>query len=31
LLTDAGLVSLTLEQRLGGMVWFGKGTVPARD
>jgi ubiquinone/menaquinone biosynthesis C-methylase UbiE len=31
LLTDAGLVSLTLEQRLGGMVWFGKGIVPARD
>ena len=31
LLTDAGLVSLTLEQRLGGMVWFGQGTVPARD
>jgi ubiquinone/menaquinone biosynthesis C-methylase UbiE len=31
LLTDAGLVSLTLEQRLGGMVWFGKGTVPARE
>jgi ubiquinone/menaquinone biosynthesis C-methylase UbiE len=31
LLTDAGLVSLTLEQRLGGMVWFGRGTVPARD
>jgi ubiquinone/menaquinone biosynthesis C-methylase UbiE len=28
LLTDAGLVSLTLEQRLGGMVWFGKGRVP---
>jgi ubiquinone/menaquinone biosynthesis C-methylase UbiE len=31
LLTEAGLVSLTLEQRLGGMVWFGKGIVPARD
>jgi ubiquinone/menaquinone biosynthesis C-methylase UbiE len=31
LLTDAGLVSLTLEQRLGGMVWFGQGIVPARD
>jgi ubiquinone/menaquinone biosynthesis C-methylase UbiE len=30
LLTDAGLVSLTLEQRLGGMVWFGKGIVPAQ-
>lgn len=30
LLTDAGLVSLTLEQRLGGMVWFGKGIVPAK-
>ena len=29
LLTDAGLESLTLEQRLGGMVWFGRGTVPA--
>jgi ubiquinone/menaquinone biosynthesis C-methylase UbiE len=31
LLTEAGLVSLILEQRLGGMVWFGKGIVPARD
>jgi ubiquinone/menaquinone biosynthesis C-methylase UbiE len=31
LLTDAGLVSLTLEQRLGGMVWFGKGIVPAQQ
>ena len=30
LLTDAGLQSLTLEQRFGGMVWFWKGTVPAR-
>ncbi|MFZ0583964.1 MAG: class I SAM-dependent methyltransferase [Candidatus Acidiferrales bacterium] len=30
LLTDAGLESLTLEQRLGGMVWFWRGTVPAR-
>ena len=30
LLTDAGLESLTLEQRLGGMVWFSRGTVPAR-
>jgi len=30
LLTDAGLVSLTLEQRLGGMVWFGQGKVPAQ-
>ena len=30
LLTDAGLESLTLEQRLSGMVWFWKGTVPAR-
>jgi ubiquinone/menaquinone biosynthesis C-methylase UbiE len=29
-LTDAGLQSLTLEQRFGGMVWFWKGTVPAR-
>ena len=29
LLTDAGLESLTLEQRLGGMVWFSRGTVPA--
>ncbi len=30
LLTDAGLESLTLEQRLGGMVWFSMGTVPVR-
>lgn len=30
LLTNAGLQSLTLEQRLSGMVWFWKGTVPAR-
>ena len=30
LLTDAGLQSLTLEQRFGGMVWFWKGTVPSR-
>ena len=30
LLTDAGLESLTLERRLGGMVWFSKGTVPVR-
>jgi hypothetical protein len=30
LLTDAGLQSLTLEQRFGGMVWFWKGTAPAR-
>ncbi|MFZ3333130.1 MAG: class I SAM-dependent methyltransferase [Candidatus Acidiferrales bacterium] len=30
LLTDAGLESLTLEQRLGGMVWFWRGTAPAR-
>lgn len=30
LLTQAGLVSLTLERRLGGMVWFSKGTVPPR-
>jgi ubiquinone/menaquinone biosynthesis C-methylase UbiE len=30
LLTDAGLQSLTLEQRFGGMVWFWKGTVQAR-
>ena len=30
LLTDAGLESLILEQRLGGMVWFWRGTVPAR-
>jgi ubiquinone/menaquinone biosynthesis C-methylase UbiE len=30
LLTDAGLQSHTLEQRFGGMVWFWKGTVPAR-
>jgi ubiquinone/menaquinone biosynthesis C-methylase UbiE len=28
LLTEAGLESLTLEQRLGGMVWFSQGTVP---
>jgi ubiquinone/menaquinone biosynthesis C-methylase UbiE len=28
LLTDAGLQSLNLETRLGGMVWFWKGTVP---
>ncbi|MFZ3216272.1 MAG: class I SAM-dependent methyltransferase [Candidatus Acidiferrales bacterium] len=30
LLTDAGLQSLILEQRLGGMVWFWKGTAPER-
>jgi ubiquinone/menaquinone biosynthesis C-methylase UbiE len=30
LLTNAGLQSLTLEQRLSGMVWFWKGTVPTR-
>lgn len=29
-LTDAGLQSLTLEQRFGGMVWFWKGIVPPR-
>jgi ubiquinone/menaquinone biosynthesis C-methylase UbiE len=30
MLTNAGLQSLTLEQRLSGMVWFWKGIVPAR-
>jgi hypothetical protein len=30
LLTDAGQESLTLQRRLGGMVWFWRGSVPAR-
>ena len=30
LLTGAGLAELRLERRMGGLVWFARGTVPAQ-